>query len=612
MAEHDQIRQRTRRLHAVTVDPARNQIRGDGGVVQLEPKVMDVLCALLEQPGEVLSREDLISRVWGLEFGSDESVTRAVSLLRRAFRDADSEREYVETIPKRGYRIIADGAPAAPEVVTPAPAPQAPRPSIAVLAFADMSPGGEQEHFSDGVSEEIINALIRVPQLRVIGRTSSFAFKSKGETIPSIAAALNVSHVLQGSVRKHGHRLRIAAQLLEAASERHIWSQTFDGGYEDVFDLQEKIANAAAASLRALFSSDTAALPRLASKLTSSQEAYDLFLRGRSLSARIHGDGVLQQAVACLERAVLLDTSFAEAWAELANAYSHISIYNAIDDRHGLVVRSFNAAARAIDLRPDYGFPRTVQAFCRLASNDIPGALRLAKEGMRLDPESPDSIWRYGYCLAVIGRIKDAMPHLQAAAELDPLQGRNLGILAQAYLCAGDIDQAETYARRALQLGYHGAVHMYATAAYARGDNQLAIERLLAESAAFSELFWPEFTTPDLWRLAANGLYSGKTEDRELIVRGLKAVAQMTGRKNELSLLGGLMLTGSAADFFEAYGPQPYPGASLMLLSLWTNIEPPCTVRDDPGFPAFASRIGLAAAWEEYGRPDVWEQNAPR
>jgi len=611
MGDSEQIRQRTRKLHAVTIDPARNQIRGGDGVVQLEPKVMDVLCALLEQPGEVLSREDLITRVWGLEFGSDESVTRAVSLLRRAFRDADGGREYVETVPKRGYRIIADGAPSAPEPVAPAPDLRT-GPSIAVLAFADMSPGGEQEHFSDGVSEEIINALIRVPQLRVIGRTSSFAFKSKGETIPSIAVALNVSHVLQGSVRKHGHRLRISAQLLEAVSERHIWSQTFDGGYDDVFDLQEKIANAAAASLKKLFSGDTATLPRLAGKLTSSQEAYDLFLRGRSLSARIHGDGVLQQAIACLERAVSLDTSFAEAWAELANAYSQISIYNAIDDRHGFVVRAFNAAARAIELNPGYGYPRTVQAFCKFADNDIPGALQLAKEGVRLDPENPDSIWRYGYCLAAIGRIKDAMPYLHAAVELDPLQGRNLGILAQAYLCAGDIEQAETYARRALQLGWHGAVHMYSTAAYARGENQLAIERLLSESAAFSELFWPEFTTPDLWRLAANGFYSGKAEDRDMIVRGLKAVAQMTGRKNELSLLGGLMLTGSAEGFFEAYGPQPYPGASLMLLSLWTNIEPPCTVRDHPGFPAFAQRISLAAAWEEYGRPDVWERNAPR
>ncbi len=597
----------TRQLHGVRIDPARNQIRCAGHTVQLEPKAMDVLCALLEQPGVVLSRENLVTQVWGLEYVSDESVTRAISVLRRAFREADGSREYIETVPKRGYRILADEAATA--TITPTTgALDTPQNSIAVLAFADMSPGGDQEHFSDGVAEEIINALARVPLLRVIGRTSSFAFRARTETIPAIASALNVTHVLQGSVRKHGQRLRISAQLIEAAGERHIWGQTFDGDYNDVFDLQEKIATATAASFKALFGHDNA--PRLASKLTFSQEAYDLFLRGRSLSARIHGDGVLQQAVACLERAIALDPNFAEAWAELANAFAQIAVYSVIDDRAAMVERAYAAAARAIELRPSYGFPRTVQAFCRLASNDFLAALRLSSEGMRLDPENPDAVWRYGYCLAAIGRIKDAMPFLKMAVDRDPLQGRNLGILAQTYLCIGDYEAADTHARRALELGYLGAVHMYATSAHARGLHDLAIERLLTESVKFGALFWPEYTTPELWRFAAQGFYSGKLEDREPIVRGMKMVSQTSTRKDELSIVACFALTGAAEEFFEAYGPNPYPGASLMLLSLWTNIDPVCQIRAHPGFPAFAERIGLKAAWREYGRPDVLEANA--
>ena len=568
---------------------------------------MDVLCVLLEQAGAVVSRESLVSRVWGLEYVSDESVTRAISLLRRAFREADGSREYIETVPKRGYRLLANEA-AVPAIAVAARAPETPHNSIAVLAFADMSPGGDQEHFSDGVAEEIINALTRVPLLRVIGRTSSFAFRARTETIPAIAAALNVTHVLQGSVRKHGQRLRISAQLIEAAGERHIWAQTFDGDYNDVFDLQEKIATATATSLKALFETDKA--PRLASKLTSSQDAYDLFLRGRSLCARIHGDGVLQQAVACLERAIALDPTFAEAWAELANAYSAISVYNVIDDRAAMVKRAYTAAARAIELRPSYGFPRTVQAFCRLAANDFLDALRLSAEGVRLEPENPDAVWRHGYCLAAIGRINDAMPFLKAAVDLDPLQGRNLGILAQACLCLGDYETADIHARRALELGYLGAVHMYATSAHARGLHDLAIERLLTESVKFGALFWPEYTTPELWRFAAQGFYSGKPEDRDPIVRGMKMVSQTSARKDELSVVACFALTGAAEEFFEAYGPNPYPGASLMLLSLWTDIMPACGIRAHPGFPAFAEGIGLKAAWREYGRPDVLEANA--
>jgi len=190
---------------------------------------------------------------------------------------------------------------------------------------------------------------------------------------------------------------------------------------------------------------------------------------------------VLQQAVACLERAIGLDASFAEAWAELANAYSAISAYNVVDDRPAMVRRADAAAARAIALRPGYGFPRTVQAFCRLAANDFLDALRLSREGMCLDPDNPDAIWRHGDCLAAIGRIKDALPFLEAAVELDPLQGRNLGILAQAHLCLGHYETAEVHARRALGLGYLGAVRMYATAAHAPGQHEPAIERLLTE-----------------------------------------------------------------------------------------------------------------------------------
>lgn len=615
MAAQDQARKQIHQLHDVTVDPNRNVLVCADRQVQLEPKVMDVLCALLEQPGAVLSRDEITKKVWALDIVSDESLTRVISLLRRGFREADSSREYIETLSKRGYRVIAD----APSTAASAPAPArntAPQPArsqtaIAVLAFADMSPGGDQQHFSDGVAEEIINALIRVPDLRVIGRTSSFAFRTRPETLPAIATALNVSHVLQGSVRKFGQRLRISAQLIEAATDRHIWSQNFDGSYDDVFDLQEKIATDTARSLRALFTDEHAPAARLAGKLTSSQEAYDLFLRGRSLSARIHGDGVLQQAVACLERAVALDPAFAEAWAELANAFAQIAIYNVIDDRQGMVRRAFACAERAIEVRPDYGYPRTTQAFCRLAAHDFAGAVRLSKMGMDLDPENPDAIWRYGYCLTTIGRIKDAMPYLHTAVEFDPLQGRNLGILAQAHICLGDYETADRYAHRALELGYMGAVHMYATSAYARGENELAIERMLTESVKFGAMFWPEYTTPELWRLCAMGFYSGKAEDRELFVNGMKMVVQMSARKDELSTIGAFALTGSAEEFFEAYGPNCYPGASLMLLSLWSNVQPPCLIRAHPGFPAFAERIGLVEAWREYGRPDIWESNVP-
>lgn len=323
----------------------------------------------------------------------------------------------------------------------------------------------------------------------------------------------------------------------------------------------------------------------------------------------MNAGGTLQQAVACLERAVSLDAAFAEAWAELANAYAYVGVYAAITDRHGMIARASAAASRAMALRPDYGLPLTVQSFCRMGMGDVPGALRLSLEVLRLDPDGPSALMRHGYHLTAIGRVKDALPLLPAAAELDPMQGRNLGVLAQAYLCMGDIASAESFARRALQLGCSGAIQTYASTAYARGENDLAIERLLRESAGIGAMFWPEYATPELWQLAAKGFYSGKSEDRALLVHGMQMVAQMSDRKNELSLPVALMLTGAAQEFFDTYGPKSHPGASLMLLSLWTNIEPQCRMRDHAGFKSFADRSGLTEAWREYGQPDVWESN---
>jgi TolB-like protein len=319
-----------------------------------------------------------------LEFVSDESVTRAISLLRRAFRDAGSDLDYIETVPRRGYRVTADEAPAGVAALTNVPAQAAQKPlaspnSIAVLAFVDMSPAGDQGHFADGIAEEIINALMRVPHLRVIGRTSSFAFKSRNETIPTIAAALDVSLVLQGSVRKHGQRLRISAQLVAAESERHLWSQTFDGGDDDIFYLQERIAIATATSLKSLFDGGAAIALPLAENLTSSREVYDLFLRARSLAARTHAEGALQHAAACLERAFSLDSVLGECWVALANTYVDMASHCARET--GLVAGAPGALA-VIELRPNGG-PRTLQPSFQVSSANSREHSRIAADGRR-------------------------------------------------------------------------------------------------------------------------------------------------------------------------------------------------------------------------------------
>ena len=189
--------------------------------------------------------------------------------------------------------------------------------SIAVLPFVNMSSDAEQEYFSDGITEEILNALAKIKQLKVVGRTSSFAFKGKNDDLRLIGDTLGVAHILEGSVRKAGNDVRITAQLIKVDDGFHMWSETYGGSLENVFDLQEDISRQVSNELKLVLNIDDGS--RLAGKMTGNVDAYDLFLRGREhVRQRVNNN--IPTGIALLEQAVALDPDFAEAWAVLAEA----------------------------------------------------------------------------------------------------------------------------------------------------------------------------------------------------------------------------------------------------------------------------------------------------
>ncbi len=293
-----ETRKHSFRIGGFIIKPDRNLLVKDGVSYSLEPRIMDVLCVIAAQPREVISRDRLIARVWNVEYGADESLTRAISILRKTFRSAGETEEFIQTIPKRGYRWAknvsisrAPPAPLEPNLITPgntdiSPEYQAARHvkhkgvilgvlallflggliiimiilprydtkigrslgiseygrSVAVLSLVDMSAGGNQEHFSDGMAEAILNQLTQIPNLRMVGRTSSFAFKGKSVDIREIGNTLKVSHIIDGSVRKHNDRLRVTIQLINTVDGVQIWSKTYDGYSDDIFNLQENIS----------------------------------------------------------------------------------------------------------------------------------------------------------------------------------------------------------------------------------------------------------------------------------------------------------------------------------------------------------------------------------
>jgi len=259
-------------------------IEGDAGRYSVEPRILEVLEVLIEHHGEVVSREDLIDRVWGIGYGGDERLSRAISLLRKAFGERRGEYRYIETISKRGYRLIAPVDYKERKVGIPAPlAP--PLQSIAVLPFLNMSADPEQEHFADGLTEELLNALTHVSQLKVTARTSSYAFKGTNENLRDIGATLNVAHILKGSFRRDGKKARITAQLISTEDGYHLWSESYDEVIGDTFQVQDKIANAIVSALAKIM--DFASPQQLSVRPTGNEEAYDLFVQGRRLTYMI-------------------------------------------------------------------------------------------------------------------------------------------------------------------------------------------------------------------------------------------------------------------------------------------------------------------------------------
>ena len=320
--------------------------------------------------------------------------------------------------------------------------------SIAVLPFVNLSSDKEQEYFSDGIAEEILNALAQVNGLRVIGRTSSFSMKGKNEDLRAIGQQLNVANLLEGSVRKAGARVRITAQLIETAGGSHLWSQQFDRELTDVFAVQAEIAQAVVAALKLKL----LPTPREEQRAVN-PEAYDQFLLGRAFNARGSRDAYVG-AVQALRKSVALEPGYAPAWAALAQA-----LYWAADQDAGAFTPDVDwpkaeaAAEKAIALAPDLVDGYTARALLRVAIlKDREGARVDLERARSLDPGGVEILLDYAWLLATLGSLQEAIVTLRNATVLDPLSAEGWTRLSGFYLGSGQLDLAEAAANRALQI----------------------------------------------------------------------------------------------------------------------------------------------------------------
>jgi TolB-like protein/Tfp pilus assembly protein PilF len=316
--------------------------------------------------------------------------------------------------------------------------------SIAVLPFVDMSPNRDQEYMSDGIAEELLNLLAKIPELRVISRSSAFAFKGKDIDIPTVAEQLSVAHVLEGSVRKAGNQLRITAQLIEAQSDTHLWSETYDRELVNIFEIQDEIAATVVGELR------LALLGAVPKTQRIDADAYTLVLQARYFWNR-RADGDEQTVLDMYQRATEIDPNYAPAWAGLSVAYAVHALKDRMDRTEGLAL-AWAAAEKSLQLDPylSDAHVRMGQAYSRVGNID---AMRAEYQmALELDPNSPLAIGIAARVAGRNGRFEEAINLDKKAESLDPLGAIWPGNMATHMIRAGRYDEAERMLRRSFEL----------------------------------------------------------------------------------------------------------------------------------------------------------------
>ncbi|HEY4921387.1 MAG TPA: winged helix-turn-helix domain-containing tetratricopeptide repeat protein [Xanthobacteraceae bacterium] len=474
------------------LDTALRELVRGREAISVEPQVFDLLVYLIENRDRVVTRDDLIASVWGGRIVSDSTLTTRINAVRTAIGDSGAEQRLIRTIARKGLRFVGDvhlapggdaetagAAPKEPGEPGRAPLPLPDRPAIAVLPFVNMSDDPAQEYFSDGISEDIITALSRLRWFFVIARNSSFVFKGKSGNLKQIAAELGVGYVVEGSVRRSGERLRITAQLNDAATGGHIWAERYDRDLADVFAVQDEITTAIVAAIEPqIYAAENFRAQR---KSPDSMDAWDLVMRALSHYWRVtRQDNVVAQAL--LEKATALDPNYGQALGLLATTHTFSAHMGWAD--MAAVAMNAERAARAAVLADD-GDPWAHLALgcVHLFARRFDHSLDEFEEALRLNPNFSLAQGYHGLTLAYCARPEEAIGAARRALRLsprDPFAAVYDGIAAYAHFVDRDYEDAIRLARDGIRLrgDFVGAHRVLTAAAGMTGQRELAAAAL--------------------------------------------------------------------------------------------------------------------------------------
>lgn len=454
------------------VTPLRGIIHGPDGSRRLTPKAMDVLLCLAKQPGEVVDRDTFQREVWQGRAFSDDPLNKCIAELRRQLGDTAGSRAYIETIPKRGYRLVASVAPLGTPAAAAAERKEPPigylrlaallvlcglaalgvlklsddvTPSddiaVAVLPFTSVGEA-EKQYFADGVHEELIGELSQNDALSVRPRASTLSFRGRERSLVDIARELGVSVIVDGSVRQEGDTVRVAAQLISADDDENLWAGSIERSLSvaSLFSIQHEIAREIAAALNVTLLDDPP--PRDTELPTRSIEAYDAFMLGK-FHYRRQLPGDIRESVIRFERAVALDPNFADAWDWLAYAYNHAATNVGYLTPSDAYPKARTAALRALEIAPNLATAHSILGYIRAVyDRDWVGAVADLERALELDAGDSGTVWSLAHVYAMLGRHDEAIALVQGLAERYPESGRNHLEVVNRLIDAGRYEEA--------------------------------------------------------------------------------------------------------------------------------------------------------------------------
>jgi TolB-like protein len=479
------------------------------------------------------------------------------------------------------------------------PTPADPK-SIAVLAFANMSADPDTEYFSDGVAEEILNALAKVDELKVAGRTSSFYFKGRNEPLAAIGSALGVAHVLEGSVRKQGERLRISAKLLRVSDGVEMWADTFDGTDADIFALQETIAQQVTSELKVALNAGQQ--DRLVDVGTRDPDAYALYLRATEVFNKREVSRY-EDAIASMQQALELDPQFARAHSRLATLY-YVAATTAAPERYDALAAEATASAeQALRLNPKLAEPHALLGSVHQSDRRYGPARAEHQRALELDPADATTNFWYALMHCLTGHIAPCERGLDRTLQIDPLLPNALGWRSRLLVSAGDLPAAQRMVERAREVGLRWPSITLSWIALKRGDLSEAGTQSLDTNTTFAAGLVPEAAatfaaarvgdadaTAQTVRIIDDYLASAPPRVNALVPMTLIRIGQV---ERGLELFADRVTSNEALFLGEVLGTRLYPEA-------WAS----------PAFPEFLRKTGIATYWDEFGAPEHCRKDA--